>query len=71
MELIRRVFNEFSWQRAFLSSNVNKKVDVFKNTILNILNNFIPLEFAVCDDKGPPRFSKNIEALIQEKKYYF
>ena len=66
-ELIRRAVNEFNWQRAFLNNNVNEKVDIFNSTILNILSNFIPQEFVVCDDKAPPWFNKKIRALIQEK----
>ena len=50
-ELIRRGINKFNWQRAFLNTNVNEKVDIFNSTILNILNSFIPHEFVVCDDK--------------------
>ena len=55
-ELIRWAINEFNCQRAFLNTIVNEKVDIFNSTILNILNNFIPHEFVVCDDKDPPWF---------------
>ena len=60
-ELIRRGINEFNWQRAFLNTNVNEKVDIFNSTILNILNSFIPHEFVVCDDKDPPWFKMKIK----------
>ena len=66
-ELIRRAINEVNWQRAFLITNVNEKVDIFNGTILNIFSNFIPHEFVVCDDKDPPWFNKKIRALIQGK----
>ena len=52
-------------------TNVNEKVDIFNSTILNILSNFIPHEFVVCDDKDPPWFNKKIGALIQEKNLAF
>ena len=68
-ELIRRAIDEFNWQRVFLNTNVNEKVD--NSTILNILSNFIPHEFVVCDDKDPPWFDKKIRALIQEKYVAF
>ena len=71
IEFIRRAINEFNWQRAFLNTNVNEKVDIFNSTILNILSNFIPHEFVVCDDKDPPWFNKKIRALIQEKNVAF
>ena len=70
-ELIRRAINEFNWQRAFLNTNVNEKVDIFNSTILNILSNLIPHEFLVYDDKEPPWFNKKIRALIQEKNVAF
>ena len=70
-EVIRRAINEFNWQRAFLNTNINGKVYIFNSTILNILSNFIPHEFVVCDDKDPPWFNKKIRALIQEKNVAF
>ena len=66
-ELIRCAINEFIWQRVFLNTNINEKVDICNITILNILSNIIPHEFAVCDDKDPPWFNKKIRALIQGK----
>ena len=67
-DLLGGAINEFNWQRAFLNNNVSEKVDIFNSTILNILSNFIPHEFVVCDDKYPPWFNKKIRALILEKK---
>ena len=52
--LIRRAIKEFNWERTFSNTNVNEKVDIFNRTILNILNNFIPHETIVCNDKDPP-----------------
>ena len=70
-ELIRRAINEFNWQRVFLNTNVNEKVDIFNSTILNIFSNFIPHISVVCDGKDPPWFNKKIRALIQEKNVAF
>ena len=67
-ELIRRAITDFNWDRAFLNTNVNEKVSIFSSTILNILNNFIPHETIVCDDKDTPWFNRTIKSLIQEKK---
>ena len=53
-ELIRRAINEFNWQRAFLNTNVNEKVNLFNSTIPNVLSKLIPHEFVVCDVKDPP-----------------
>ena len=70
-ELIRRTITDFNWDRAFLNTNVNEKVSIFSNTILNILSIFIPHETIVCDDKDPPWFNRAIKSLIQEKKGTF
>ena len=39
--------------------NVNEKVAIFNNTILNILSNFNPHEAIVCDDKDAPWFNNS------------
>ena len=51
--LIRRAIKEFNWQKAFLNTSVNEKVEIFNRTILNILSNFIPHEVIACNDKDP------------------
>ena len=71
IKLIRRAINEFNWQRTFLNTNVNEKVEIFNSAILNILSNFIPHEFAVCDHKHPQRYNNKIRALIQENNVAF
>ena len=37
-ELIRRAVDQFNWQKAFLNKNVNEKVNILNETILNIPN---------------------------------
>ena len=51
IELIRQALNESNWQRVFINTNVNEQVEIFNSTTLNVLINFIPHEFVVCDDK--------------------
>ena len=64
--LIRRASHWFNWKRALSNLNVDEQVTVFNRTILNIMENFIPHETIVCDDKFPPWFNKRIKSLIQE-----
>ena len=66
--LIRHAIKEFNWERAFSNTSVNKKVDIFNRTVLNILSNFIPHEIIVCNEKDPPWFNNRIKTLVQEKK---
>ena len=70
-ELIRRAVDQFNWQKAFLNKNVNEKVNIFNETILNILRNFIPHETVLCDDRDPPWFNNKIKSLIHEKNITF
>ena len=37
--------------RKTVNTNVHEKIDIFNNTILNILRNSIPHQFVVCDGK--------------------
>ena len=46
-------------------------MDIFNSTVLNILRNFIPQEFVVCDDKDLLWFNKKIRALIPDKNVAF
>ena len=62
----QRIYREI----AFSNTSFNEKVDIFNRIILYILNNFLPLEINVYEEKDPPRSNNGIEILIQEKKWY-
>ena len=70
-ELIRPAVDQFNWQKAFLNKNINEKVTIFNQTILNILRNFIPHETVLCDDRDPRWFNNKIKSLIHEKNITF
>ena len=67
-DLIKRTINNFNRKKAFSNTNINEKVSLFNKTILNILNNYIPHETIICDDKDPPWFNSRIKSLIENKK---
>ena len=78
IELIRSAINSFNWTRAFSNTSVNEKVNIFNNTIFNILSNFIPHEILTCDDENPSeiliRFAVrifNLEILIRSADRIF
>ena len=54
-------------KKLFSNTNINEKVSHFNKTILNILNNYIPHETTICDDKDPPWFNSRIKSLIENK----
>ena len=66
-DLIKRAINNFNWEKAFPNTNINEKVSLFKKTILNILNNYIPHETIICDDKDPPWLYCRIKSLMKSK----
>ena len=65
-KLIRQSMSSIG-KGSFLNTNVNEKVDIFNSTILNILSNFNPHEFVLCDDNDQPHFNKKTRVLIQKK----
>ena len=66
-DLVKRVINNFNWGKFFSNTNINEKVSLSNKTLLNILNNYIPHETMICDDKDPPRFNSWIKSLIENK----
>ena len=69
-ELVRQAISNSNWDRAFLNTNVNKKVSTFTSTVMNKLSNFIPHETIVCDDKDPPWFNKLTKFHKSSKAYW-
>ena len=70
-ELISRAIDQFNWLRALSNVNVDEKIYVFTKTLLNIVQNFIPHETIICDDRDPPWINKEIKKLMTEKNSAF
>ena len=51
VELIRIVIDQFDWLKNLSNVNVDVKVYFFIRTLLNIIQNFIPYETIICDDR--------------------
>ena len=43
-DLIRRAVSNFNWEKAFYNTNASKKLSIFNETILNVLNIYIPMK---------------------------
>ena len=39
---------------ALLISDVNKQAAIFRGILMNIMQNFVPNETIICDDRDPP-----------------
>ena len=70
-ELIRHAIDHFNWEKAFLNKNAKEKVNIFEQTVLNILRNFIPHETVLCDYRDPSWFNNKIKSLIHEQNIIF
>ena len=70
-ELMRRAIDQFDWLRALSNVNVDEKVYFFTKTLLNIIQNFIPHETIICDDRDPPWINKEIKKLMIDKNLAF
>ena len=53
------------------SSQELEKVYSFSKTPLNIVQNFIPHEAIICDDRDPPWINKEIKMVMVEKSSAF
>ena len=54
VDLIHRSIDQFPWDIRFAHMDVNQNVQLFNQTIENILSNFRPHETVTCDDRDPP-----------------
>ena len=70
-ELIRRAIDQFNSLRALSDVNVDEKVYFFTKILLSIIQNFIPHEIIICDDRNPPWINKEIKKLMVEKDLAF
>ena len=64
---IQQAINLFDWENAFLNTDVDAQVPIFSSTVLNILNNYIPHETKICDNRDPPWITTKIKDLISHK----
>ena len=70
-KLFRRAIDQFDWLRILSNVNVDEKVNFFTKTLLNIIQNFIPHETIICDDRGLPWINKEIKKLMIEENLAF
>ena len=52
-DLIRRAIDLFDWDKALRFNDVDKQVAIFNDTLMNIMENFVPNETIICDDRDP------------------
>ena len=50
-DLIQRVIDLFDWDKALRFNDLDKQVAIFRDTLMNIMQNFVPNETIICDDR--------------------
>ena len=70
-ECFQRVIANYDWEKAFYNIDVNKKVLLFSETVLNIIRNFIPHETAIFDNRDTPWLTSRMKKAINEKNLAF
>ena len=67
---IKKALTSFHWEQAFSYSSINKNY-FLNETIINVLNNYIPYKERVFDEQDPPLMNVEIEKLITAKNEDF
>ena len=66
-DLIKRAIRDFDWEHKLSLIDINDQVVLFKETIANIMSNFIPDETMTFDNRDPPWLNENIKNMINYK----
>ena len=61
-DLIRRAIDLFDLKKPLRINDVDKQVAIFSGTLMNIMQNFVPNETIICDDRDPPWMNKEINS---------
>ena len=51
---IKNALASFNWEQALSNSSFDKRISILKETIINVISNYIPTEIKVFDDQKPP-----------------
>ena len=70
-DLIRRAIDLFDWDKVLRFNDVDKQVSIFSDTLMNIMQNFIPNETIICDDRNTPWINKEIKQLIEQENQFY
>ena len=60
-------YEKFPWDNRFANISVNEQLQLFSQTIQNIMSNYIPHDTISCDDRYPPRIDEKIKQSVHHK----
>ena len=64
---VTTAINQVDWQLVFSNKNVQRQVNIFNKSIINIFSNFIPNKHLTFDDKNPPWMTEKLKEEIKWK----
>ena len=70
-DLIQRAIDLFNWDKALLINDVDKQVAIFTYTLINIMQNFVPNETIIWDDRDHHHLWMNKEIKQLNRKNNF
>ena len=68
---IKKDTRGFNWERSFANKDVNEMVNIFNETMSNVLNNYILHDTIICDDQDHPWINNKVKNAMQEKNQLF
>ena len=54
-----------NWEKLFDQKDINAKVSILNETILNVFRNYVPSKYTTIDDKDPVWINENIKSRIK------
>ena len=68
---VNKTIEIFNWEKLFQIKNIHNQLELFNETIVNVVSNYIPNKFITCNDKDPPSLNDPIKYLINQKNEIF
>ena len=53
-DIIQKAIDLFDWDKALRINDVDKQVAIFSDTLMNIMQDFVPNETIISDGRVPP-----------------
>ena len=67
MSSIRKALDLVNWEKLFRNKNVDIRVPIFTETILNIFSNFVPNKIIACNDEDPIWMNEKTKSKVKSK----
>ena len=68
---IRKALDLVNWEKFFRNKNIDIKVSIFNETILNIFSNSVPNKIITCNSKDPIWMNEKIKSKVKSKNQLY